>query len=162
MIKPSAFLYRFLVKTFDDRPCGWNTPLSHAVVEGAGRKHSDRIPFSIRDRVQTLTCNVQDRIGLLWVFLQRLDSFGCRQYGQSDFAAMRFALHLFHDRQVPSARTDHKLPALPGYLLLYRERCMSKFVSEFFGRFFLALADATTVDHDVILISRSVNADRAK
>jgi cell division FtsZ-interacting protein ZapD len=35
----------------------------------------------------------------IWVFLQRPDSFGCRQYGQSDFAAMRFALYLFHDRQ---------------------------------------------------------------
>jgi len=64
---------------------------------------------------------------------------------------MRFALHLFHDRQGPSARTDHKLPAFLGYLLLYRERCMPKLVTEPFGRFFLALADAATVDHDVSL-----------
>jgi hypothetical protein len=35
---------------------------------------------------------VQERIGLVWIFLQRLDSFGCRQYRQSNFAAMRFAL----------------------------------------------------------------------
>jgi hypothetical protein len=106
---------------------------------------SDRMRFPIRGRIQLLTCNVQDRIGLLWVFLQRPDSFGCRQYSQSDFAAMRFALHLFHDRQRPAACTDHTLPALPGYLLLYREQCMPKLVTELFGRF-LALADATAVD----------------
>ena len=59
---------------------GRNTPLRHAAAEGAGGKHTDRVRFPIRGRIQLLTCNVQDRIGLLWVFLQRPDSFGCRQY----------------------------------------------------------------------------------
>jgi CheY-like chemotaxis protein len=31
--------------------------------------------------VQLLACNVQDRIGLVWIFLQHFDGFGCRQYG---------------------------------------------------------------------------------
>ena len=39
---------------------------------------------------------------------------------------------------------------------------MPSSVTEPFGWFFLALADAATVDHDVIPVSRSVNADRAK
>ena len=85
-----------------------------------------------------------ERLTMIHPLLQ-VDSFGCRQYRQSDFAAMRFALHLFHDRQRPAACTDHTLPALPGYLLLYREQCMPKLVTELFGRF-LALADATAVD----------------
>lgn len=77
---------------FDYRACGWNTPLRHAATEGAGGKHGDRVPFPIRGRVQLLAGDAQDRIGLVWIFLQRLDSFACRQYGQFDFAAMRFAL----------------------------------------------------------------------
>jgi hypothetical protein len=68
--------------------------------------------------LQLLAGHVQDRIGLVWILLQRLDSFGCRQDGQSDFAAMRFTLHLFHDRQGPRARADHQSSALPRYILL--------------------------------------------
>jgi hypothetical protein len=74
---------------------------------------------------------------------------------------MSLAVHLFHHRQRSGSGADHKPPTLPGYVLLYRERCMPKPVTEPFGRFFLALADAATVDYDVIPVSRSVNADRA-
>src|SRR5258708_7356295 len=88
--------------------------------------------------------------------------FARRQYLELDFPAMSLAVHLFHYRQLPGSGPDHKSSALPGNLLLYRERCMPKLVTEPFGRFFLALADAATVNHDVIFVSRSVNADRAK
>jgi hypothetical protein len=75
---------------------------------------------------------------------------------------MSLAVHLFHHRQHSGSGADHKPPTLPGYVLLYRERCMPKPVKETFWTLFLALADAATVDHDVIPVSRSVNADRAK
>jgi hypothetical protein len=105
---------------------------------------------------------MQDRVRPFGVHLQGLDGFGRRQYLELDFAAMSLAVHLFHYRQRSGSSADHKSSALPGYLLLYRERCMPKPLTEPFGRFFPALADATTVNHDVILVSRSVNADRTK
>src|SRR5208283_4990825 len=48
--------------------------------------------------VSLLACDMQDRIGFVRLLLQRLDSCGCRQYLQFDFAALSFVLHLFHDR----------------------------------------------------------------
>jgi hypothetical protein len=91
---------------------------------------------------------MQDRVRPFRALLQGLDSFGRRQYLELDFPAMSLAVHLFHHRQRSGSGADHKTPALPGYLLLYRERCMSKPITEPLGRFFLALADAATVDHD--------------
>ena len=112
--------------------------------------------------IVALTCQMQDRVRPFRVLFQGLDGFGSRQYLELDFPAMSLVVHLFHHRQRSGSGADHKPPALLGYLLLYRERCMPKPVTEPFGRFFLALADAATVDHDVIRVSRSVNADRAK
>ena len=43
------------------------------------------------------------------------------------------------------------------YLLLQRERRMSKSVTEFLGRFFLALVDLPTVDHHVVLVGDAIN-----
>src|ERR1700720_1230927 len=106
-----------------------------------------------------LTCQMQNRVRPFRVLLQSLDSFGGRQYLELDFPAMSLAVHLFHHRQRSGPGADHKPPTLPGYLLLYRERCMPESVTVPFGRFLLALADAATVDHDVISVSRSVNAD---
>jgi hypothetical protein len=45
--------------------------------------------FQLGSGFNFLACNVQDRVNLVWIFLQGIDSFGCRRYGQSDFAAMR-------------------------------------------------------------------------
>src|SRR5208282_2894826 len=110
-------------------------------------------------QVHPLTCQMQDRVRPFWVLLKGLDSFGCRQYLELDFAAMSLAVHLFHHRQRSGSGADHKSLTLPGYLLLYRERCMPKPVTEPFGRFFFALTDMASVEHDVILVSGSVNAD---
>jgi hypothetical protein len=102
---------------------------------------------------------MQDRVRPFRVLLQGLDSIGRRQYLELDFAATSLSVHLFHHRQRSGSGADHKPLTLPGYLLLYRERCMPKPVTEPFGRFFVALTDVATVDHDVILLSGSVNAD---
>src|SRR5262252_7279271 len=93
---------------------------------------------------------MQDRVRAFRAFLQDLDSFGRRQYLELDFTATSLVLDLFHHWQRSGPGADHKPPALPGYLLLYRERCMPKPIAEPFGRFFLALADAATVYHDVM------------
>ena len=106
-----------------------------------------------------LTCQMQDRVRPFRALLQDLDSFGCWQYLELDFAATSLAVHLFHHRQRSGSGADHKPLTLPGYLLFYRERCMPKPVTEPFGRFFLTLTDVASVEHDVILVSGSVNAD---
>jgi hypothetical protein len=120
------------------------------------------LPCLAVPQVHALTCQTQNRVRPLRALLQGLDSFGRWQYLELYFPAMSLAVHLFHHRQRSGSGADHKPSALPGYLLLYRERRTPKPVTEPFGRFFLALADAATVDHDVIRVSRSVNADRAK
>jgi hypothetical protein len=102
---------------------------------------------------------MQDRVRPFRALLQGLDSFGRRQYLEPDFAAMSLAVHLLHHGQRSGSGVDHKPLTLPGYLLRYRERCMPKPVTEPFGRFFVTLTDVTSVDHDVILVSGSVNAD---
>src|SRR5215472_7132561 len=89
-----------------------------------------------------LTCQMQDRVRAFRAFLQDLDSFGRRQYLELDFTATSLAVNLFHHWQRSGSSADHKPPALPGYLLLYRERCMPKPIAEPFGRFFLALVAA--------------------
>jgi hypothetical protein len=109
-----------------------------------------------------LTCQVQNRVRPFRVLLQDLDSFVRRQYLDLDFPAMSLAVYLFHYRQRSGPGADHKSPTLPGYLLFNRERCMPKPCTEPSGWLFLALADAASVDHDVVLVSPSVNTDRAK
>ena len=133
-------------------------------VDGSGpiERALRRIQREKKFAHSNLTCQMQDRVRAFRAFLQDLDSFGRRQYLELDFTATSLAVNLFHHWQRSGSSADHKPPALPGYLLLYRERCMPKPIAESFGRFFLALADAATVYHDVIPVSRSVNADRAK
>ena len=92
-----------------------------------------------------LTCQMQNRVRSFRVLLQGLDGFVRRQYLELDFPAMSLAVHLFHYRQLPGSGPDHKSSALPGNLLLYRERCMPKPVTEPSGWLFLALADAASV-----------------
>jgi len=105
-----------------------------------------------------LTCQMQNRVRPFRVLLQDLDSFGGRQYLELDFTTMSLAVHLFHHRQRSGPGADHKSPTLPRYLLFNRERCMPKPVAEPSGWLFLALAEAASVDHDIVLVSRSVNA----
>jgi hypothetical protein len=80
---------------------------------------------------------MQDRVRPFRVLLQGLDSFGRRQYLELNFAAMSLAVHLFRHRQRSGSGADHKPPTLPGYLLLYRERCMPKPVTELSDGFLL-------------------------
>src|SRR5260370_26699057 len=99
---------------------------------------------------------MQNRVRPLRALLQGLDSFGRWQYLELYFPAVSLAVHLFHHRQRSGSGADHKPSALPGYLLLCRERRMPKPVTEPFGRFFLALADAATVAPNVMPASRTI------
>ena len=75
---------------------------------------------------------------------------------------MCFTLYLVHDRQSPGASTDHEPLALPGYVFLDRERCVSKRVAELFRWLLIALANVPPVDHDIMLVGRTTDANRTK
>ena len=93
----------------------------------------------LRERNQLLACDMQDRVGVISSFLQRLDSSGCRQYVQFDFPAMRFTLYLVHDRQGAGASTDHETLALPGYVFLrLRAVCVQRCRGTFWMAFYCA------------------------
>jgi hypothetical protein len=103
--------------------------------------------FQLGSGFNFLACNVQDRVDLVWIFLQRIDSFGCRRYGQSDFAAMRFALHLFHDRHgaMPVSITSRR--HFQGMSSSIEGGVCPKAARNFLDGFFFALADVAPVDH---------------
>src|SRR3984893_9245151 len=120
-------------------------------------RSADRFQATPSGGTFKLTCQMQNRVRPFRVLLQDLDSFGGRQYLELDFTAMSLAVHLFHHRQRSGPRADHQSLTLTRYLLFNRERCIPKPVAEPSGWLFRALADAASVDHDVVFVSRSVN-----
>jgi hypothetical protein len=54
------------------------------------------LEISLAEEQATLLCNVQDRVGLNRILLERLDRFCRRQYDQFDFSAIGFVFHLVH------------------------------------------------------------------
>ena len=114
------------------------------------------------DEILRLACDMQDRIGLIRIFLERLDRFCCRKYDQFDFAASGFALHLVHNRQGSRPRADNQPPALPGDILLSRERRVPKGSPKPFGRLLIPFADVAPIDDNVAIIGRSIDTDRPK
>jgi len=48
---------------------------------------------------------------------------------------------------------------LPGDFLFYRERRVAELFSKFLGRFFLALADFTAIDDDIVLVRAAIDLD---
>ena len=109
-----------------------------------------------------LAGDVQDRVRFVRLLLQLLDSLGRREDEQFDLATHSFTLHFFHDWQCARAGTDHKPPAFPGNLFLDGQRRVSKGVAELFGRFFLALTNSSAIDHDVMFVGNTINADRTE
>src|SRR5689334_3621055 len=75
---------------------------------------------------------------------------------------MRFLFHLFHYWQSPRASADHQSPALPRYVLLNGKRRMPEFFLVLFGRLLLPFADLSSIDHHIVFVSGSINADRSK
>src|SRR5437016_1269257 len=77
--------------------------------------------------------------------------------------ARGLALHLLHHRQsTVCAGTDHKSVAFPRYVLLNRQRRVSKVVTEFFRWLFLAFADLPMVDHHIVFVDAAVDLERTE
>src|SRR5215471_768251 len=106
------------------------------------------------------TGHVEDCICTFFIAPQFLNG-GCRgDDEQFDLATLRLALYFRHYRQLPvGSGTDHQPAALPWNVLLWRQRSMSKVVTEFLGRFFLALANLSAFDDYVVLVSGTVDTD---
>src|SRR5438876_11575765 len=92
--------------------------------------------------IESSARHVQDRVGLLGLLLQCLDSLGRGKDEQFDFAALGFGLHFFHHGQsavCPDA--DNEALAFPRYLLLHGQWRVSEGVAEFLGWLLLPLAN---------------------
>src|SRR6516164_6723498 len=70
-----------------------------------------------------------------------------------------FARHLIHEGQHAGPGTDYKVPAVPRNVLFDGERCVAEIVAELLGSLLPALADATVVDDDVMLVGDAVDAN---
>ena len=105
---------------------------------------------------------MQYRIRALGIALQNLDGLNRRQDEQFDLAPFGFTLHIFHHRQRTRANAHHEAAALPWYLFFEGERRVPEFGAELLGRFLLALADPSTVDHHIVFVGDAINANGAK
>ena len=77
-----------------------------------------------------LAGHVQDGVGFVWVLLQFLDSFYCRQDEEFNFAALGFLLHLIHHGQCAGPGADDEPTASPGDLLFDGERRVAEGIAE--------------------------------
>jgi hypothetical protein len=107
--------------------------------------------------------DVQNGVGFVGALLQHLYRLSCRKNEQFDLASRGFTLHLVHHREPAlSAGANYQAAALPGYFFPDREGCMTEGVTEFLGRFFLPLADLPMIDHHIVLVSNTVDPNRAE
>src|SRR5438552_15584087 len=113
--------------------------------------------------LQRSTGHVKDRVRVFELPSQNLDSFDCRKNTQFDLTALRLAFHIFHDGQSAECTgTDDELVTFPWYVLRDGQWRVSKVITEFLGRLFLAVADLSTVDDDIVLVGAVVDTKRAK
>ena len=107
-------------------------------------------------------CDVQDGVRVTRVLFQFFDCFNRRQDQEFDLAAIGFSLHFLHDRQGAASCADHEACAFPRYLLFERERRVAELLAEFLGRLLVALAHLSAVDHHVMVIGDTVDAEGAE
>src|SRR6266851_4197332 len=91
---------------------------------------------------------------------QRLDRFVRRENHQFDFPAASLGFHLVHYRKrAIVSRAYYEAFALPGYLLLDRDRSVSELPPEFLRGLLLALANLAPLDNYIVLVRNAVNGD---
>jgi len=110
----------------------------------------------------SLASDVQDGVGFIGILIRRLNRLACWKHEQSDLPTGGLLLHLFHHWQSTTTGTDHELRAFPRYLLFDRERCMAKSVAEWPGRLLLSLANRSAINHHVVFVGNTIDADRTK
>src|SRR5271157_1373205 len=105
---------------------------------------------------------MENGVGLLGALIQEFHGFFRWEDEQFNFAPLSLTFDLIHDWQSPFARTDHQTTARPRDLLFQRERRVTETVPEPLGWFLLALADLTSVNHDVIAVLNAIDPNLPK
>src|SRR6266851_9782293 len=107
--------------------------------------------------------HVENGVGVVGILGKRLHGLVGRQNQQIDFSAARFTFHLVHHRKRSiSSGADYEASALPGHLLLNRDRSVPELLAEFLGGLLLALANLAAVDDHVIFEGDTVDFDRTE
>ena len=109
-----------------------------------------------------LTRDVQNRIGVLRAVFQDLNGLLGWYNNEFDLTLPGFSLDLLHNRQGATAGPNDQPVTFPGNLLLGGQRSVTKVVTKFFGWFLIPLANFSSIDDHVVLVRRTVDADRAK
>ena len=102
---------------------------------------------------------MQDGVRVTRVLFQFFDCFNRWQDQELDLAALGFSLHFLHDRQGAASGADQEAPAFPRYLLFERKRRVAEGLAEFLGRLLVARAHLSAVDHHVVVIGDTVDAE---
>src|SRR5215471_13215538 len=135
---------------------------SHARPRNGKSRHRIVTGNSVAELSRTTICSasdVQDRVRVVRTLLQRLDCFRGGQDQEFDFSAFGFAFYFIHGRQLSGTGTDHEPLTFPRNLLLDRQRRVRELLTESLRWLLLALADLATVDHHVVFVSDTINAD---
>ncbi len=69
---------------------------------------------------------------------------------------------LHHRQSAVGTCANHELTAFPGYVFPSGQRRVAKLFAKVLGWFFLALADLTTIDHNIVLARSAVNLNGAE
>src|SRR6516162_1947499 len=109
-----------------------------------------------------LTRDVQDCVGFGSFFLQLLNGLLRRKDYKFDLSPLGFTLHLVHHWQCAGASADHESAAFPRNCLLQGERRVTECIAELFRRLLFAPANFSTVDHHVVVVGGSVDANGTK
>src|SRR5271169_4886052 len=105
---------------------------------------------------------MKNGIGLFCAPIQELHGFFRWEDNQFHLPPVRLTPNLIHDWQCSGAGTDHQPMAIPRYLLFQRERCVTEIVPELLRLLLLALANLSTVDHDVISVVSAIDPNVPK
>jgi hypothetical protein len=96
--------------------------------------------------VAPLAGEVEDSVGPSGVSAEKLECLLCGEGDEFDVPPFRFAAHRFHDWQRSAAGPDHQALALPGDVLVERQRRVAVELSVLLGAALLPLPDLAAVD----------------
>src|SRR6516225_501801 len=100
---------------------------------------------------------MENCVGLLSAFIQEFHGFFRWEDEQFNFAPLGLTFDLIHHWQCASSRADHQAAAFPRDLLFQRERRVSEGFAELLGRFFLPLANLSSVDYHVVAVLNAID-----
>ncbi len=109
-----------------------------------GHYNSPKELVRVRPLTAALAGDMEDSVGVFGVLVQDLDRLLRWKRVQFHVAAFGLLLDLLHDGEIAlGAGADDQALALPGNLLLDRQRCVAEVGLEFFGRVSVAVEMGT-------------------